>query len=214
MRKKLDDNGTYSKPYARISEVRRYSGDATRTNVRLWLSVGTCIKYGLKNKEKVDLFWERKNEVWKKSILIIKRDGTQRTMNAMGKGKNAFCIQMKMFVKQLDIPIFPFPLPILDYVICSGGDEIWIDFSGVRETEVAQHKLWQKRYGTEKRHTFNFGNTQLDVRSNAEFIDQCKVMAKGDGGSLAGLVLRLLATHMEDKHRRLWYQLVNSSMEG
>ncbi len=209
MREKLNENATYSKPYARISITRRNDG-VERHNIRLWLSVGASIKYNLKDKERVDLIWERKNKVWDCPILIIKRGGTQRSLSTMGREKSAFSVQIKMLVKQYDIPLLPYPLPILDYV----DGEIWIDFSGKRETEVAQHKLWEKRYGKAKRHSFNFEDCQIDVRSNSEFIDQCKVMAENDGGSLSGLVLRLLAIHMEDNHQQLWYQLINSLGEN
>ncbi len=207
MRQALDNNGTYSKPYARIALTKKPNN---RTGVRLWLSVGAAAKFGLKDKEKVDLFWEKYNKVWKRSVLILKRGGTQRSLSSMGQAKASYFVQMKMLVKQCEIPLIPHPLPILDYI----NNEIWIDFSGERETEVAQYKLWEKRYGKAKRHTFDFGDSRLDVRSNTVFIDQCKVMGEKDGGSLAALTLRLLATHMEDDHPQLWYQLINSLGEG
>ncbi len=207
MRQALDNNGTYSKPYARISSVKRTDG---RTGVRLFLSVGAAYEYGLIGKEKVDLFWEKENKVWKKPILIVKRGGTQRTLNAMGGRKTAFAVSIKMLVKQCGIPVVPWPLPILDYV----DNEIWIDFSGAIETETPQQKYWKARYGKPKRHSFDFGDSRLDVRSNTVFIDQCKKMGEKDGGSLAALTLRLLAAHMEDDHPQLWYQLINSLGEG
>jgi len=212
MRKKFDTLHTYSEPYARVSTVNLGQG---RKSIRLFLSLALVMKYKFVSGERVDLFWEQHNELWNKPILVVKRNGNQRSINAMGRSRTAVFISIKMFVKQFSIPTMGYPLPILDYVICNTGDELWIDFSGEMVTETLQKKYWKSKYGIQKRHTFNFGNGngKIDVRSNSLFLNQCKIMAKSEGSGLSTLVLRLLGEYMEDKHSHLWYQTVNS-MEG
>ena len=207
----------HTKPFARISAYKKTPDPKTgkEYNVtRLLFNVGASKMFNLVAGERVDLFWDKHNELWQRPVLIVRRGGKQRTMSAdkrNGKSFGSFFLCMGMLVKQYSIPLIRHPLSILDYI----DNEIWVDFGEEMAEGTRNDKFWKSKYGIPARLAFDLSKyLNFGIRANDKFVEYFKKMAESEGTTRGGLVLELLAERMQDKHPRMWDELVEALKNG
>ena len=135
--------GEYTKdPYVRVREViRRRTTPAGTKKMRvaaleLSFNVGAIKQCELVKGSKVDLYYDRYNEIWERPVLIIKKGGTQRILS--GPIIPYFMsVSITAAVKEWSI-LVPLNrhLEILDY--CDG--EIYIDITDAGGEEIREAK--------------------------------------------------------------------------
>ena len=206
-RQHLDDTSPVNTPFARLQRYR--SPDRKTDQIKLIFNTSASKLCSLQPQERVDLQWIARDEIWERPILVVKKDGSQRAVSLYTGGlcgpKNpSYSVAISRIVRQFNIPIHPFPLPILDFV----DGEIWVDFKGKMAT-THHHKYWQRRYGKKTKLCFNLSkHLKLDLRTNVEFYSLVKKMAELEGTNVSALILNFLSERLQDRHSHLWHVFV------
>lgn len=211
MREKLDDTALTNLPFARLQRYLRPGRNVDQ--IKLIFNTTASKLYQFKPKDRVNLYWNRHDETWERPVLIVKKNGSQRAVSLYLSGKDrnpSFSIAVSRIIRQFDIPLHPFPLPILDFV----DGEIWIDFQGNMEESTPQHKYWQQKYGKKTKLWFSLSkHLQMDMRTTKEFYSVVKMMAELEGSSVSALILSLLADRLQDRYAPMWDAFVEGLKE-
>jgi len=176
--------GFTKNPYVRVREVTRRRTTPAGTKVmriaalEMSFNVGAIKQCKLVKGTRVDIYYDRYNEIWERPILIIKKGGTQRVLS--GPTTPYFMsVSITAAVREWGIPIpLRRHLEILDY--CDG--EIYIDITDAGGEEIREEK---KRERLNARLTYTNGKgssrafkvtRQLKDRVKAASINQDKPM--------------------------------------
>ena len=211
MRQKLDDTALTTLPFARLQSY--VNPNRKTAQIKLIFNTTASKMYQFKPKDRVNLYWNRHDETWERPVLIVKKNGSQRAVSLYLSGKDrnpSFSIAVSRIIRQFDIPLHPFPLPILDFV----DGEIWIDFQGDMEERTPQRKYWLQKYGKRTKLWFSLSkHLQMDMRTNKEFYAMVKKMAESEGTSVSALILSMLADRLQDRYTPMWDAFVEGLEE-
>jgi hypothetical protein len=209
VREPVDTSPRRSEPYVKIisSPLFRYKGTrGLGLNVHLQFSLGAIREYNLKRGERVDILWERHNEIWECPIMIIKRNGTQRTLSSnrrSGEAPSALKLSIGTAVLQFKLPLLAHKLPIVDYI----DDEIWIDFTPQESNGEQKPKRNKLKEVKSERFGIPFGTEELTVRWGKEYKSALSEIAEGEGLTLNALIMQQLDFYIEDNFPDTWEHL-------
>jgi hypothetical protein len=190
--------------YARLSSApRKYkrrdgSISVRHTSVDLCFNIGAVRMCSLAQGDMVDLYYDRYNEEWERSLLIVKKDGTQRKLTGSASKANWLTIAIGSAVKQWELPLLlGRHLDILDYI---DGDII-IDITD-KNTEVRATK--EKRRKREKliaRMAFSIGDERGYVfRTTQALKDMMQIAANREDRAVNKIIIELLEGYLEEYH--------------
>lgn len=197
----LDDKIKIGKPYCRLEEFRRPDGFVV---VRLMLSVSLVVKHGIRPGEKVDIYYKHHEDTWQCPVLIVKRDGTQRSLYRRVKSSPKLVVNVKKLFTQHQIAVMHQPLEVLDYLELEDGDEIVLDYSGKVYLPPGREKYWSSRFGRLKRVSPTLRGTKFTVSANTRFIDLMKSVATAEAKKLSPWILDVVSAYIEDNYLQLW----------
>lgn len=206
VREMMDSKIRSSEPYARLltAPLKHFKGTrGLGISIKLQFSLGAIREYKLKHGERVDIIWERYNEVWDCPVLIIKRCGTQRILygnRGPGLSPTSMRITMGTLVLQFHIPLLQHKLPILDYI----DGEIWIDFGPEKSKQVKKIK---KEIAAERFNLY-FGSVDSQtVRWGDAYKKAIAAIAKSEDVSFNALILRIIDRYIQDDYPMIWTEL-------
>lgn len=174
--------------------------------ITLHFSLGAIREFGLKHGERVDILWDRHNEVWEKSVMIVRRNGSQRSLTGNfghSKPPSSMKLAIGTAVLQYHIPIelLTHRLPILDYV----DNEIWVDFSAKDLTHPRTAELKTEQFSALV--LGSKGEMKVDVRWGVEYKRVLKEIAKLEDITLSGMILREMDRFIQDRYPEVWGHL-------
>ena len=196
-----------SEPYAKIITGPRIGYKGTKglgVRAELQLSSGAVREYNLRKGERVNIFWDRDNEVWNCPVLILRRGGSHRILygNTPRDAKPGYLkLSIGSAINQLHIPLLKHKLPILDYV----DNEIWIDFTP-KEDEKKRKRAVTKEVKTERFNVY-LGQEGITIRWGAMYKSVIEQAARIEGLSMNALILRATSQYIEDRHPDIWHSL-------
>ncbi len=200
--------GITKEPFVRFksSTRRRRDKDGSwigrRSNIELWFNVGTVRHCRLVKGERVDLLYDRYNEIWQRPILIIKKSGSQRKLSGPTSGVWLH-IGIGAAVKQWGLPLLlGRRLDVLDYIHSTG--EIYIDISDVEGFKRLHEEKKKKKEKLTEQMAYAIGKDNGYVfKTTKTMREKMKIASKREDRPVNQIIINALEIYLEENHNDL-----------
>jgi len=199
-------DGITKEPFVRIKSFsrRRRNKDGSwnerKASIELWFNAGAVRHCRLVKGERVDLLYNRYDEIWQRPVLIIKKGGSQRKLSGPAS-EIWLTVAIGAAAKQWGFPLLlKRRLDILDYIDNTG--EIYIDVTdvgGFKRLDNEKKRKKKEKLTETLAYAVGKGNGYV-FKTTKSLRERMRIASKREDRAVNRIIIDALEIYLEENH--------------